>query len=196
MRALFLHSLSFFTFWRVRDRLAHNLDDGCECLDKYGMFGATGVLFRITDPTYGYVFVAKGVQEVDTHVLFEEASIYTHCLELQGTRIPVYLGIISLVYHYPLCSTVAVTDMMLMSWAGPTLTTSTTTAMQASPREIDTAVELLERHGIEHDDIREANLTWNDEVGGGFMVIDFDRAFIRPAKRQRTTEVGGMAASG
>ena len=174
---------------RVRDRLAHNLDDGCECLDKYGMFGATGCLFRITDPTYGYVFVAKGVQEVDTHVLFEEASVYTHCLELQGTRIPVYLGIIELVYHYPLCSTAAVTDMMLLFWAGRSLASRTTTARQVSEGEIDTAVELLERHGIEHDDIREANLTWNDEVGG-VMVIDFDRAFIHgPAKKQRMTEV-------
>jgi hypothetical protein len=160
------------------------------------MFGATGVLFRITDPTFGYIFVAKGVQEVDTHVLLEEASIYAHCLELQGTRIPVYLGIIKLVYHYPLCSTAAVSDMMLLSWAGPTLAAVTTTAMQTSQKEIDTAVELLERHGIEHDDIRETNLTWNDEVGG-VMVIDFDRAFIHgPVKRQRTTEVPCMAASG
>ncbi|KAK0655180.1 hypothetical protein B0T16DRAFT_396326 [Cercophora newfieldiana] len=157
------------------------------------MFGATGVLFRITDPTFGYTFVAKGVQEVDAHVLVEEASIYKHCLELQGTRIPVYLGIIELVYHYPLCSTAAVTDMILLSWAGPTLAAVTTTAMQ---KEIDTAVELLERHGVEHDDIREANLTWNDEVGG-VMVIDFDQAYIHgPAKRQRMTEVPCMAASG
>ncbi len=78
---------------RVRDRLARDLDHGCECLDKHGMFGATGALFKMTDPTYGYIFVAKGVQEVNASTLADEA---------------------------------------------------------------------LHRHGIEHTDIREANLTWKD----------------------------------
>ncbi|KAK0701783.1 hypothetical protein B0T26DRAFT_744794 [Lasiosphaeria miniovina] len=94
---------------RVRDRLSRNLDDGCECLDKYGMFGATGVLFELTDPT------------ADANTLTDEAWIYSHCLDFQGIWIPVYLGNIELVYHYPLRSAAAATHMMLLSWAGTTL---------------------------------------------------------------------------
>jgi hypothetical protein len=174
----------------ARDRLARNLDYGCECLDKYGMFGATGVLFRMTDPTYGYTFVAKGVQEIDADTLAHEARVYSYCSELQGTRIPVYLGAIDLVYPYPLRSMATVSHMMFLSWAGPTLTA--TTAASASvdvEAEINAAIEALDRYGIEHDDVREANLAWNDEAGG-VMVIDFDQAFFvsTPAKRARKTD--------
>ena len=183
---------------RVRDRLARNLDDGCECLDKYGLFGATVVLFKITDPTYGYVFVAKGVQEVDAGVLADEARIYAHCRALQGTRIPVYLGSIDLVYRYPLRSMAIVSDMMFLSWAGMTLDDASPTRLVVPASvdldaELNAAIEALECYGVEHDDIREANLAWNDEVGG-IMVIDFDRVFLRaPAKKVRT---GDMAMGG
>ncbi|KAK0713050.1 hypothetical protein B0T26DRAFT_753208 [Lasiosphaeria miniovina] len=153
---------------RVRGRLSRNLDDGCECLDKYGMFGATGVLFKLTDPTYGYSFVAKGVQRADASTLTDEAWIYSHCLDLQGIRIPVYLGNIELVYHYPLRSAAAVTHMMLLSWAGTTLCHRPPPAGVDVEAEVDAAVKALHRYGVQHDDIRNANLTWNDETKGSW----------------------------
>ncbi|KAK0713950.1 hypothetical protein B0T26DRAFT_622576, partial [Lasiosphaeria miniovina] len=96
---------------RVPDRLARDLDHGCECLDKHGMFGATGVLFKMTGPIYGYTFVAKGIQKVDANYLKGEALIYSHCRELHGIRIPVYLGTIDLVHPYPLRSLAIVSHM-------------------------------------------------------------------------------------
>lgn len=176
----------------MKGRLARDLDHGCECLDKYGLFGATGVLFTMTDPTYGYTFVAKGVQRADASTLVDEARIYSHCLDLQGIQIPVYLGAIELVYHYPPRSLAAVTHMMFLSWAGTTLAHRTPPAGVDVEAEVDAAVEALRRHGVEHDDIREASLTWNDQARR-IMVIDFHLAFLHGApKRARIREKRDM----
>ncbi|KAK3682660.1 hypothetical protein B0T22DRAFT_501960 [Podospora appendiculata] len=102
-----------------RTQLAENLDCGCECLDKYLMFGSTGILFKITLPGYGYTLVTKGVQGVYADALVHEARVYNHCRDLQGVYIPVHLGNIDLVVPYPLQSLALVRHMMLMSWAGP-----------------------------------------------------------------------------
>ncbi|KAK3359841.1 hypothetical protein B0T25DRAFT_111344 [Lasiosphaeria hispida] len=172
----------------VRDQLAQNLDQGCECLDKYGMFGETGVLFKITTLKYGYTFVAKGVQSVDAGVLAKEARIYSYCRGLQGTRIPVHLGNIDLVNYYPLRSIATIHHMMLMSWAGPTVDDGVVPASVDLDGEVDVAVDALFSSGIQYYDVKDKNLAWNDEVGG-LMVFDFDLAWIpNPAKRTRTDD--------
>lgn len=170
----------------VQDQLAQNLDQGCECLDKYGMFGETGVLFKITVQRYGYTFVAKGVQAVDADALADEACIYFHCRELQGTVIPVHLGNIDLVHPYPLRSLAIVHHMMFLSWAGTTLDKARALPADVDiDAEVDAAVDALYHSGIEHTDVREANLTWNDEARR-VMVIDFNLVWITtPAKRAR-----------
>jgi len=178
---------------RIRDRLARDLDHGCECLDKYGLFGATGVLFKMTDPTYGYVFVAKGVQEVDEGFLADEARVYARCLDLQGTRIPVYLGTVDLVHPYPLRSLATVTRMMLLSWAGTTLAARAPPAGVNVRAEAAAAVEELRRRGVEHDDIRDANLTWDDRAKA-VMVIDFHLAYLYAAPKRARTRVDEAGA--
>jgi len=181
---------------RVKSRLAINLDDGCECLDKYGLFGATGVLFKITDPEYGYVFVAKGVQSVDAAILADEASVYAHCAALQGVRMPVYLGRISLSDQggYPLRSLAVVSDMMFLSWVGVSLNNASITRVVLPPgvnvdAEISEIHHALARYGVGHDDILDSNLAWNDEVGG-IMALDFNRVFYWdvPRKKPRTND--------
>ncbi|KAK0707834.1 hypothetical protein B0H67DRAFT_636549 [Lasiosphaeris hirsuta] len=104
-----------------RPQLAKDLDIGCECLDRYGMIGRVGVLFKITVPEYGYTLVAKGVQAGCADVLAKEAHIYSHCRNLQGIKIPVHLGNIDLARSYPTQSLAFIKNMMLMSWAGITL---------------------------------------------------------------------------
>lgn len=97
---------------------ARNLDCGCEYLGKYGMFGRTGALLKITIPEYGYTLVAKGVEAGNKDVLVREAWFYSFGSSLQGIRIPVHLGNIELAVLYPLQSLVFVKYMMLMSWGG------------------------------------------------------------------------------
>ncbi|KAK3359994.1 hypothetical protein B0T25DRAFT_534463, partial [Lasiosphaeria hispida] len=177
----------------VRDQLAYDLDQGCECLDKYGMFGATGVLFKITTSRYGYTFVAKGVQAVDADTLEEEACIYSHCRDLQGIFIPVHLGNINLVHPYPLRSLALVHSMMFLSWAGSTLDACILPAGIDPQAKTDTAVEALTQLGIEYYDLKKTNLTWNEEVGR-VMIIDFNmaRIYATGQKRKNGTVLAGM----
>ncbi|KAI5862477.1 hypothetical protein GGS23DRAFT_77760 [Durotheca rogersii] len=46
----------------LKKQLAVSLDDDVLCPDRWGKFGAIGVLFHITLHEYGYTFVAKGVR--------------------------------------------------------------------------------------------------------------------------------------
>lgn len=105
----------------LRDQLSQSLDENCDCLDRLGLYGNVGVLFKITLAEYGYTFVAKGVQLADEQDLFSEGRIYTHLSGLQGKMVPVHLGTIDLVRPYPLVSCATITQIMLMSWAGDNL---------------------------------------------------------------------------
>ncbi|KAK3332459.1 hypothetical protein B0T19DRAFT_448526 [Cercophora scortea] len=156
------HSISKAQLCSIfRDQLAENLDCGCECLDKYLMFGETGILFKITLPEYGYTLVAKGVQGVYADALVHEARVYSHCRDLQGVYVPVHLGNIDLVVPYPLQSMALVNHMMLMSWAGRTLKTYV-------PDDVDIDEEISQTVGMLYD---------AGELGG-VMCIDFDLARV------------------
>ncbi|EDN04826.1 predicted protein [Histoplasma mississippiense (nom. inval.)] len=174
-----------------KKQLARSLDKDCECLDREGLFGRIGVLFKITLTKYGYTFVAKGVQCVDEPDLAHEARVYTHLTHLQGMKVPVYLGNITLERPYPLVSLARVTQMMLMSWAG------TSIGGESWPADIDIGVEekdmeekdtpqALASSGISHNDAREANLVWNPEQKQ-VMAVDFDQATIHRARKRKAT---------
>ncbi|PGH10844.1 hypothetical protein AJ79_05204 [Helicocarpus griseus UAMH5409] len=156
-------------------------------LDRIGLFGNIGVLFKITLTMYGYTFVAKGVQWVDEPYLVHEADVYAHLSHLQGLKVPVCLGNVILARPYPLASFARVTQMMLMSWAGSNL------AMENWPKDIDIELEkkktlqALTSSGVSHNDIRKANLVWNAEQKQ-VMAIDFDQAtIVRIQKRQASS---------
>ncbi|PGH01103.1 hypothetical protein GX51_05418 [Blastomyces parvus] len=70
----------------TKKQLACSLDRDCECLDREGLFGRIGVLFKITLTEYGYTFVAKGVQVVEEPDLARGACVYTHLSHLQGIK--------------------------------------------------------------------------------------------------------------
>ncbi|KAG5293265.1 hypothetical protein I7I50_03622 [Histoplasma capsulatum G186AR] len=168
----------------TKEQLARSLDKDCECLDREGLFGRIGVLFKITLTNYGYTFVAKGVQSVDEPDLAHEARVYTHLTHLQGMKVPVYLGNITLERPYPLVSLARVTQMMLMSWAG------TSIWRKSWPKDIDIGVEekdtlhALVSSGISHNDAREANLVWNPEQKQ-VMAVDFDQATIHRVRKRK-----------
>jgi len=70
--------------------------------------------------------------------------------------------------------------MMLMSYGGET-------AVSIDDQEIDDLWETLMQYGVEHEDLRRANVLWNAELGQ-YMVIDFDRAITYPIKRANSAE--------
>ncbi|EEP75419.1 predicted protein [Uncinocarpus reesii 1704] len=175
----------------VRDQLARNLDENCECLDQKGLFGAVGVLLKITLTGYGYTFVAKGVQAVDEPLLSNEACVYTHLAKFQGITIPVHLGNIKLVHTYPLVSCATVTSMMLMSWAGNDLHAKDYGPNVNIEAQTQRSMQELFDAGLRHYDVRDANLIWNQERQR-VMVIDFDQSSIQspPSRRKRARKHG------
>lgn len=162
-----------------RSQFARDLDNECECLDKYGMFGETGVLFKIRLREYGYTLVAKGVQAAHADALVAEAAVYSHCRSLQGVCIPVHLGAIDLVVSYYTQSLAVVRHMMLISWAGISLNRADIPEGIDLDYEIGSAVGELSSAGIWNDDVRDANLVWNEELKR-VMAIDFDLAYVTP----------------
>ncbi|KAI5865812.1 hypothetical protein GGS23DRAFT_603329 [Durotheca rogersii] len=155
----------------VQQQLAKNLSDRCESLLKFGMFGAVGTLFKLSLDGYGYTFVAKGVTSRQRGTLEHEATIYHHCRRLQGTVIPVYLGIITLERAYPLPNLSVVKHMMLLSWGG--------TSLKDAPdgidleREADRTMDELYYAGVTDEDYRGPNFVWNEEAGR-IMRVDFN----------------------
>ncbi|KAL1957058.1 hypothetical protein VTO42DRAFT_6435 [Malbranchea cinnamomea] len=139
----------------TREQLARNLDEGCVCMNQRGLYGASGVLFKITLTDYGYPFVAKGVP---SRLLKHESRVYSQLAPLQGKRVPVYLGTITLERPYPLVSLARVTQMMLMSWAGERLGAKNRPDNANISAEKKKALQALELLGVKHNDIRPPNL--------------------------------------
>ncbi|EPE06756.1 metalloprotease-like protein [Ophiostoma piceae UAMH 11346] len=162
------------------DQFTNSLSAGLECLMKYGMFGTIGTLFKVTLCAYGYTFVAKGVQDAHQHALREEATLYADAAtqHLQGVLMPVYLGCIELEeWPYILPSGALIWHLMFLSWAGVSLAKRVPECLGDVDDVIDDMYCELYSHGIFHQDVREANLAWNPELGR-VMAIDFDRAFV------------------
>ncbi|KAI0429922.1 hypothetical protein F5Y09DRAFT_308896 [Xylaria sp. FL1042] len=164
----------------IQQQLRDNLDDSCQALDSRGKFGAIGALFKVTARPYGYTLVTKGVQRTHRSDLSFEAEIYARLSSLQGTLVPVCLGLIDLARGYVLGGGAYIQRMMLMSYGGET-------AASITDQEIHRLWETLIQYGVEHEDLRHANILWNTELGR-FMVIDFDRAILYPIKRANSAE--------
>ncbi|RMJ05329.1 hypothetical protein CDV36_013998, partial [Fusarium kuroshium] len=154
-------------------------------LDSDGKYGDTGALFKLTLGRYGYTFVGKGTFAAAVTRLQHEADVYSHLEPMQGHFVPVCLGSIDLETPYPLVLA-DIVHMLLMSWVGDTV------VMNDSIQEEKTRLrELLRKQGVVHNDIRQANLLWNDEHGR-IMLIDFNLAtLLRPARHKRVLKSTG-----
>ncbi|KIH89842.1 hypothetical protein SPBR_00240 [Sporothrix brasiliensis 5110] len=163
---------------RLREQLAHDMDEDCEALDKFGKFGAIGMLFRLTLRSHGYCVAAKGVQRVHAQRLQQEKAIYDHLQEQQGTLVPVCLGIIDLVDVYRTSYGAHVSHMLVMSYAGERLFSKAAGPM---PDNINSLVYnvwfRLRQLGVDHGDEHEPNLLWNAQEQQ-LVCIDFEWAKI------------------
>ncbi|KAL8931939.1 MAG: hypothetical protein Q9216_007018 [Gyalolechia sp. 2 TL-2023] len=175
-----LHLIDRKTFRTlVQNQLSETLDDYITDLQ---IGGARGMLFQITLASHGYVFVSKGTVDVFVSDLKHEGRIYQRLNSLQGTYIPVYLGNIDLVelkwYDYCLC----VVHMMLLSHAGERIFRLD----DAMGMQVKSFENKLARFGVQHGDLREANMLWNTELQRLFF-IDFERSTLLPPKKKGTT---------
>lgn len=172
----------------VIKQLAMSPDLDCKCLDRYGLFGRHGVLFKIMLTGYGYRFVAKGVRACDRGVLAKEKEIYDAAYNAQGHILPVCLGVIELDKAIPLHSYVLVRHMMLLSDAGTDVFRAK--EKHLLPHDIDIEHEKqrtwdeLYEEGVENHDVRSPNMAWNDEVRR-VMHFDLYRATLVSSKKKK-----------
>ena len=168
------HPLSRLRLVELTSRqLNSDPDHCCRPLWKEGIHGS---LFAITLDTYGYTFVGKGT-EYSSHY---EGDVYQKLQALQGSAVPVYLGDIYLRKNvYYLDSGRVIIHMSLMAWGGDTIWDANYSSLK--PQIERTKAEVLEA-GVEHLDLRTANMLWNEEMKR-VMLIDFGRVRIHQSRK-------------
>ncbi|OAP55383.1 hypothetical protein AYL99_10356 [Fonsecaea erecta] len=166
---------------RVRCQLNFDVDHNC---DPLGIQGATGVLFRVTQVSHGYTFVAKGTVDGYRQQLRHEGQVYHQLWPIQGAATPVYLGNIDLKYPYFYDVGVKIVHMLLISWGGYSLYERSPAIDGVSlENEKQRSMRAVSQLSVVHMDLRSPNMLWNDEVQR-VLVIDFERAHIRQQKRK------------
>ena len=142
------------------------------------------MLFKVKLRPFGYTFVGKGTLSGGLERLQHECQVYARLETLEGWVVPVHLD-----RGYVLPGGRRVVHMMLMSWGGETAADARMEAaeLETQRRRSSGAVWAA---GVQHGDLRDANLLWNVERGC-VMAIDFDQAVLRPApKRRQVSAVG------
>ncbi|KAL1888653.1 hypothetical protein Sste5346_009445 [Sporothrix stenoceras] len=186
---------------RIRDQLYDTPEVDCEYSVTHQ--GAVGYPFKLTLTGFGYTIVGKAVQHEHRRRLVHESRIYKALQPLQGSIIPVHLGLIRLHIGYPVLSQfVQLPYMMLLSYAGASMlgallhddvddansVDGEDDANVVPPEVVHHRAEAartqaeLARWGFEDEDDNASNFRWCAETGRA-MRIDFDRAYLAPPAR-------------
>ncbi|KAI0411456.1 hypothetical protein F5X98DRAFT_383754 [Xylaria grammica] len=207
------HPVSHAEWLRLlSQQLAESLDDG---VDRLGVQGARGAVFRVTLREYGYTFVSKGTVRAFVRDLEHEAAVYARLRPAQGVHVPVFLGSLDLrsvgrTYYYD--HRVEIIHMTFLSWGGHSLADGPEIKeCEKAPLEagLARALAAIHREGVVHEDVRAPNVLRDSETGA-VMVIDFERASllerpqrprrplgpVEPNKRARGQEEGKKGAGG
>ncbi|OAA59233.1 phosphotransferase-like protein [Niveomyces insectorum RCEF 264] len=167
-------------------QLADDMDHDCQSLERFGMYGRIGALFKLALSAYGYCFVGKGVQRAHRKRLEKEAAAYGFLEACQGRLVPVNLGVIQLADEYWTECGAHISHMMLMSFAGDSLWhhgRKTGDTMCYRDEMLRTLRE-LQPYGVMHCDENDTNMAWNEELQR-VMAIDFDCALVQQQQRRQ-----------
>ncbi|CAK7217515.1 hypothetical protein SCUCBS95973_003181 [Sporothrix curviconia] len=159
------HTLTAVQFCsQLRAQLVDDLDENCDALDKFGKFGAIGMLFRLTLEGFGY------------------------CVWRRGKLIPVCLGIIHLVDVYRKSFGAHISHMLIISYGGEPIGSKAARPLPDNIESLEYNLwARLRQLGVDHGDEREPNVLWNapQQV---LMCIDFERSKIMTKKRKHGAE--------
>ncbi|KAL2887416.1 hypothetical protein HOO65_050537 [Ceratocystis lukuohia] len=167
----------------VREQIGVDPEASCTLLYSQGLYGAVGCLLRLSVKGYGYTFVAKGVESMNSGHLQHETYIYKYLHRHQGILIPVHLGLVELRSPYPfMAKFTSLSHFMLMSYAGKSLNYGS--SMDALSRklgrdlvqEIDDTYDQLFDWGLDDQD-NVCNAAWCEETQR-IMKIDFDHCIL------------------
>ena len=155
------------------------VDDGkdADCTPLY-LCGSRGALFKIRLSSHGYTFVTKGVEQANAKHLQHEHRIYHHLRSLQGTYIPVCLGIIQLKIPYYFNGW-EISHMLCMSFAGlPLFDVVDDTSKSRFFRTAERGLREIHAKDVFHGDPELRNLTY-DSYSDRLMWVDLERAKVR-----------------
>ncbi|PYH76427.1 hypothetical protein BO82DRAFT_296304 [Aspergillus uvarum CBS 121591] len=156
----------------VKQQLDENLDEYCT---PFGQCGSYGAPFKVTCAAYGYTVVGKGTTSRLWHEVSQEAEVYHILQSIQGSAVPVFLGLIDLAKIYFLHGAGEIRHMLLMSWGGKSLRhEDIDTKMQ---RHISRSERSILSLGVVHDDLRPENILWNENLKR-VLIIDFHRCHL------------------
>jgi hypothetical protein len=153
----------------VQEQLATDRGTDADCMPLY-VSGARGSLFKVRLSSHGYTLVAKGVEPMDAHSLRHEEKMYEHLRDLQGSYIPVCLGLIDLIkpYYYD-CGVYE--HFMLLSYAGRPVLAELRKVDGRITDQILAALEQLHKYRVLHHDAEPRNVLY-DKRSGKCMIVD------------------------
>ena len=161
----------------VRIQLASDRERGADCKPLH-MKGSRGALFKVRLSSHGYTLVAKGMERIQRKHLIHESKVYDHLRSLQGSCIPVSLGVVDLVLPYYYDAGIYF-SMLFLSWGGRSLHQCITAKNEALILDqVNTTLRELHRQQVLHKDVEPRNWLWNEQQGR-LMIVDFERAEIR-----------------
>ncbi|CAG9937431.1 unnamed protein product [Clonostachys rosea f. rosea IK726] len=153
----------------MQEQLTYSLDRDCEPLEIDGKYRAIRTLFKLSLTRYGYTFISKGTIPEFVPYLANKVKIYRRLKRLQAR-------------HTIRFARFKIVHMLLMSWAGELATKAG--ELVDLTTETARSLRMVRGEGVVHDDLREANLLWNEERGR-VMVIDFDSADLIPLPKPK-----------
>jgi hypothetical protein len=159
----------------LRDQLATDRGDDADCT-PLGISGSRGSLFKLCLSLRGYTLVAKGVEVMDARHLRHENKIYDHVWSLQGTIVPVCLGVVDLIKPYYFDSGVYV-HFLLLSYGGRPVLREMKEVRPNVVDQIIIALKRLHQNRILHHDAEPRNVLY-DRSSGRCMLVDLMLAEI------------------
>ncbi|KAJ0135558.1 hypothetical protein HZ326_21421 [Fusarium oxysporum f. sp. albedinis] len=159
----------------LRDQLATDRGDDADCT-PLGISGSRGSLFKLCLSLRGYTLVAKGVEAMDARHLRHENKMYDHVWSLQGTFVPVCLGIVDLIKPYYFDSGVYV-HFLLLSYGGRPVLREMKEVRPNVVDQIIVALNRLHQYRILHHDAEPRNVLY-DRSSGRCMLVDLMLAEI------------------
>lgn len=175
------HKINRSTFLRLmRQQFFKTLDTDCT---PTGVYGATGVLFKVRLASHGYILAAKATTVDFAANLRQEAIIYKRLRPIQGIHVPVCLGIVDLDQPYHWNGIADLVQMMLLSYGGQSISRQITAENRsAMTQQVETSYHAIHDLGVLHGDAMPRNILWNRETCQ-VMIIDFERATFEQSRK-------------
>ncbi|ODH21888.1 hypothetical protein ACO22_05609 [Paracoccidioides brasiliensis] len=160
----------------VRSQLARDRGPEADCRPLY-LSGSRGALFKVRLSSHGYTLVAKGVERCDRGLLQRENKLYNRLRTIQGSHIPVCLGLTDLDLPYYYDSGIYV-SILLLGWAGqPLLECIDQDNKERLQNKVAMAFTALHRLHVLHHDAELRNIVY-DKLKDRLMIVDFERARV------------------